>query len=288
MKKILATFLAMCVAFTGVMSLGTTTTYAAVKTPAKVTGVKATAASTSAIKVTWKKAKYASGYQVYCGSKKVATTTKLTATIKNLKASTKYSYKVRAYKKYKQYYNSKKKKWVNSKPKKSQWKGKKTRNRYKYGKFSKVVSATTKAAAVAVTWPTMTEADRASVVAAVNQCATERSDETVEYVQSPLLNAYAQAAAEQMAEAKDLEIDPYYNGTYIGDLLTELGLKASGINYHMGENIKTFDYNMVYYQIVAELGPMNTSAYWTPDFSKIGVGYCQGYIAILITKDFEE
>jgi len=71
---------------------------------AKVTGLKAKAVSCKAIKLTWKKVKGATGYQVYRYNKAKGkyvhcfTTKKLTLTNKGLKADTKYSYKVRAYK----------------------------------------------------------------------------------------------------------------------------------------------------------------------------------------------
>lgn len=70
---------------------------------AKVTGLKAKAISSKAIRLTWNKVKGATGYQVYRYNKAKGkyvhyfTTKKLSLTNKGLKASTIYNYKVRAY-----------------------------------------------------------------------------------------------------------------------------------------------------------------------------------------------
>ena len=72
-------------------------------TVAKTTGLKAKALSSKAIKLTWKKVKGATGYQVYRYNKVKGkyvhyfTTKKLTLTNTGLKANTNYSYKVRAF-----------------------------------------------------------------------------------------------------------------------------------------------------------------------------------------------
>lgn len=131
------------------MTLGAATSpVSAVSAPTKVslTSVKA---AYSSVTVSWKKASYTTGYQVYRNGAKIATTTKLSFKNTSVKQGSKYSYKVRAYRKYtvKQYYNSKTKKWQSKKPSKKYWKGRKTRKvaKYKYGKFS-----TTKAATVPV------------------------------------------------------------------------------------------------------------------------------------------
>ena len=68
---------------------------------AQVTGVKATAKSTSTIKITWKKQKNAKKYQVWRGLNKngkyklIATTNKNSYVAKGLKANKKYFFKVR-------------------------------------------------------------------------------------------------------------------------------------------------------------------------------------------------
>ena len=101
-RRIAALMLAMMFTFVTIISAASVPTYAAAKTPAKVAGVKATAKSTTSIKVTWKKAKYAKKYQVYRATsktgkyKKVKTTAKLYFTNKSLKSGKKYFYKVRA------------------------------------------------------------------------------------------------------------------------------------------------------------------------------------------------
>lgn len=107
-------------------------TDAAVRAPAKVAKVKVKAQSTDSIKITWKKAARAKGYQIYIKTgkskwKRVATikgTNKRAYTKKMLKGNTKYKVKVRAYRTYKS----------------------KGKTRYKYGMFSRVVSVKTKRA----------------------------------------------------------------------------------------------------------------------------------------------
>lgn len=154
LSKLLALTLALFVGITFSAAVNTGEAHAAsVRTPGKVTLTSVKAVSSSQIKITWKKASYSpTGYQVYRGGTKVATTKNLSYTNSGLKPSTKYSYKVRAYKAYsqKQYYNTKYKKWVTKKPAAKYWKGKKTRKvtKYKYGGFSSVKSATTAAAPV--------------------------------------------------------------------------------------------------------------------------------------------
>jgi len=120
MSKVMVFILALAVVFTySVMPMNQA--YAASsKKPAKVTNLKATALSSSSVKLTWKKAKNAKKYEVYystkskSGFKKVKTTKYTTFTKKSLKAGKKYYFKVRA---------------VNGKKK---------------GSFSKVVPRTTK------------------------------------------------------------------------------------------------------------------------------------------------
>lgn len=74
-------------------------------TSAKPTAVKAKSASVTSVKVSWKKVKDATGYQVYRAAskngkyKKVKTTSAASFTDKKLKTGKAYYYKVRAYKK---------------------------------------------------------------------------------------------------------------------------------------------------------------------------------------------
>jgi|GEM_PF-6733629 len=122
----------------------------AVSKPSQVKNLKASAKTTSSITLKWKKVKAAKGYEVQQYNPK----TKKWKTLKKvkvlnykhtkLKANTLYKYRVRAYKAYKQYYNSKTKKWQNKKPAKKNWKNKKTRTKYVYGKASKALSVRTK------------------------------------------------------------------------------------------------------------------------------------------------
>ena len=128
MSKVMVFILALAVVFTySVMPVNQAYAAAKAKKPAKVTGVKAEAVSSSSVKVTWKKAKNAKKYQIYVSTNakknfKRAATVKASArsyTVKKynkkaLKANKKYYFKVRA---------------INGKKK---------------GKFSKTVSAKTK------------------------------------------------------------------------------------------------------------------------------------------------
>ena len=127
MSKVMVFILALAVVFTySVMPVNQAYAAAKAKKPAKVTGVKAEAVSSSSVKVTWKKAKNAKKYQIYVSTNakknfKRAATVKASArsyTVKKynkkaLKANKKYYFKVRA---------------INGKKK---------------GKFSKTVSAKT-------------------------------------------------------------------------------------------------------------------------------------------------
>ena len=109
-KKLLTFLLAFAMVAT-VVTPATLTVSAATKTPAKVTKVQEKSATEKSITVKWKKAKNASGYEVWTstkeleGFKKAATVTsakKLTATVKKasgkkMKASGSYYVKVKAY-----------------------------------------------------------------------------------------------------------------------------------------------------------------------------------------------
>lgn len=103
---------------------------ASVTAPAKVTAFKSSTRTTSSIKLTWSKVTGAAGYQIYrklpAGKewKKIATVQRAKKSYINtgLKQNTKYQYKIRAYKTYKV--------------------GEKTK--YKYGKYSTVITVSTK------------------------------------------------------------------------------------------------------------------------------------------------
>ena len=141
----------LCICVMAVFSMPASEAYA-VSAPDKVSGITVSTVNCTTQKVRWKKIEGASGYQIYRGSKKVASRgySARSCTVKKLSPGKKYSYKVRAYKKYyKKYYfktkNGKTGKWVTEKPSKKYWKGKKTKRvaKYKYGKFSPVKSAVT-------------------------------------------------------------------------------------------------------------------------------------------------
>lgn len=120
MRRTAAVMLAVMLILVGVCSAVTVPAFAAAEKPERVTGVKASAKSSSSIRITWNKAEKAKKYQVFRASSKkgkykiVKTTTGRSFTNKGLKASKKYYYKVCAV------------------------------NGSKKGKFSTVVSAKTK------------------------------------------------------------------------------------------------------------------------------------------------
>ena len=99
-RRIAALVLALMFTFVTVISAASVPAYAVSK-PYRVTYVKPVAKSTSSIKVTWHKAKYAKKYEVYRATsksgtyKKVWTTKYLYFTNKGLKSNKKYYYKVR-------------------------------------------------------------------------------------------------------------------------------------------------------------------------------------------------
>ena len=101
-RKTTALMLAAVFTLVTVFSVVTAPAYAAVKTPSKVTSVKAAARSNYTVSITWKKAKNTKKYLVYRAPSKKGKYKKITATAKtsfvdaNLKKGTKYFYKVRA------------------------------------------------------------------------------------------------------------------------------------------------------------------------------------------------
>lgn len=101
-RRFAAMLLAIVFTLVTVFSTATVPTYAATRKPAQVKGLKVTAVSSSSLKITWKKAKYAKKYQIYRATskngkyKKVKTTTARSYTNKKLKSGKKYYYKVRA------------------------------------------------------------------------------------------------------------------------------------------------------------------------------------------------
>ena len=132
-----------------IMSMTVPVSAAYVKAPGKVTMFSVKAASHSRIKIAWKKVKGAKGYQVqrYQNGKwvEVKKLNKRSYTDSKLKAGTKYAYRVRAYKTYKQtkWYNKKTQKWVKKKPAKKLIGKSKKVTAYKYGKWSATKTVST-------------------------------------------------------------------------------------------------------------------------------------------------
>lgn len=143
MKRILTTLTLVM----ALMAICTTSAFAVSK-PAKTTLTNVSAINATQINVTWKKAKGASGYQVYRDGGYIASTSAKSYT-DTVGSNTTHSYKVRAYKSYKvkqkQYFNKSTGQWQTKKPaKKYRGKTRKVKiTKYKYGSFSAVKSART-------------------------------------------------------------------------------------------------------------------------------------------------
>lgn len=99
MKKMSTIILAIAIAITFMPMPGGEAHAAKTKKPAKVTGVKVVAKTTSSVTLKWKKAKRTKKYQVFMkkGSKfkKIKTTKNIKVVVKKLKAGTVYKFKVR-------------------------------------------------------------------------------------------------------------------------------------------------------------------------------------------------
>ena len=293
LKRLISMALAFCLVFSCFVSLGSVETYAAsVKTPAKVTGLKAVATQEAkaeggvrnVVTITWAKAKYATGYQVYLFGEKEKTTTACKYVVKGFKSSLKVPVKVRAYRKYKQYYNSKKKKWVNSKPKKSQWKGKKTRTKFKYGKFTST-SVTTKAAPKEpVGWPEFNDEAKQKIIQAIHDGPIEYNDaaDFGYYTEHELLSQMAQEIADKAA--KDGKVTYVFKDELDDERLTaEFGEYGYKYEITQGRNLKTFDDLEAIYNSIEDI-PFYSGVWthWTQSYEYVGVGYCKGYLCIIV------
>lgn len=160
-KRILSASIALSMACTFVLMVGTVSTFAAsVKAPSKVTISSASRTSSSKVKVTWKKLKKSpSGYAVY--QKKGSSSWKLVKRVSNKTTSLSVSaktteqnqFKVRAYKTYKvtKYYNKKTKKYVSKKSYNKlskKYRSIKKVTAYKYGSYSSTKTVKQTAAAM--------------------------------------------------------------------------------------------------------------------------------------------
>lgn len=137
-----------------------TASAASVPTPAKVNLTSATAVGQNTITIKWNWAKNATNYAVYRdGNCVMRTSTSARSFVqKGLKPGTRYGFKVRAYRTYKQkqWYNKKTKKWQASQPAKSIRGATRTVTAYKYGPYSVTRYATTAKPAPAVVTKTVT------------------------------------------------------------------------------------------------------------------------------------
>ena len=291
MKKLLSTALALCMAFSCFAVIGAAPSYAA-SAPAKVTKLKSSAVTQSSAKLSWKKSKGASGYQIVLNGKAVANTKSTSYTLGGLNAGTKYSVKVRAYKSYKQYYNTKKKKWVSKKPKKSQWKTKKTRTKYKYGKYSSTISFETKAAPAApvnINYPSLDQA-RTETVATVNAHRVSRNPNATELVIDDTANRVAQKKAEYLAKigrAGENEVWIDALGGSVFQMMQAEGKEVWDCMDVYAPNITSFDKSIVNKTDNAVGGGMSGSFNWAENqnsFNAIGVGYCRGYLEIVFVQ----
>lgn len=143
-NKCIALFLALMVGIVFCMS-GAEPAYAADK-PGAVKKVTAKALSKTSIKVTWRKTKSASGYQLFRNETLIKKGKGASFTDTELKPGLKYTYVVRAYRTYKktQWFNKKTQKWQSKKPK-EKWRGdKRTVTKYKYGSWSPMKTVSTK------------------------------------------------------------------------------------------------------------------------------------------------
>lgn len=123
---------------------------AAIAAPGKTSITYAKAINTSQVTIKWKKlSKNTAGYAVYRNNKRVKLIkSKNTVSFNDtkLKAGTRYTYSVRAYRTYKQkqWYNKKAKKWQVKKPAKKHRGKSRYVTKYVYGKYSDKKAVTTK------------------------------------------------------------------------------------------------------------------------------------------------
>lgn len=288
LKNALAIIVTIAVIFTAVPGI-TIESYAAAKTPAKVTKLKSSAITASTVKLSWKKSKGASGYQIVLNGKAVTNTKSTSYTLGGLKAGTKYSVKVRAYKSNKKYYNTKKKKWVSKKPKASQWKTKKTRIKNKYGKYSSTISFNTKAAPANINYPSLEQA-RTETVATINAHRVSRNPNARELVIDDTANRIAQKKAEYLAKIgrageEEVWIDALGGGVF--QMMQAEGIEVWDCMDVYAPNITSFDKSIVNKTDNAVGGGMSGSFNWAENqnsFEHIGVGYCRGYLEIVFVQ----
>ena len=244
MKKKIRRFIAMiaafCIAFTGMpLMAGSLDAHAASKFTIKT----AKAVSSSSVKLTWKKYKKSNTYKVYRDGELVGTLTKTTFTDEGLQASTEYSYKVKALKKYtkkqKQWFNKKTGKWQTKKPaKKYRGRSKNVKVvKYKNLGTSKVKYVTTKAAEILYD---DTDKDQDTSGSYVKMYALTGIKYRLNYSESPgredwpdvvytaslqynhngFLKKYASNADPEKAGRNSAGIESYaYNGSHVREML---------------------------------------------------------------------
>ena len=153
-RKITSILLVVMVALA--FSMADVQTVSAASKPKKVKSISVSSLSQSSIRISWSKVKGAKGYQLCRNGAAVKSGNVRSFTDSGLRAGTKYTYKVRAYKtsKKKMWYNKKTSKWQKKKPKKK-WRGKSKKvTVYHYGAFSYTAAAATRPAPTPTPTPT--------------------------------------------------------------------------------------------------------------------------------------
>ena len=243
-KRFVVLLTAFCVAFTGLpLMTGTIDAHAA----SKFTIKSASAASSSSVKLTWKKYKKSNTYQIFRDGELIATVSKTTYTDKGLNSATEYGYKVKALQKYtkkqKQWFNKKTGAWQTKKPAKK-YRGKsKTVKLVKYKNLgtSKVRYVTTKSELVAVSADDgQIAADGSSVkvyaLSSINVTGDSGYTRNFQYNNNGLLKkTVSDADPDKHVQAITRTEEFSYTGTKVKEML----LRKVGPDYKFGDGTGT-------------------------------------------------
>lgn len=206
-RRLTVLVLAYIVAFTGLPVLaGESGAYAAsVKRPAKVKGLTAEADGDNDIRLEWHMVSGARGYIIYRNGKKLKTVSAKHSCYDDtkVKAGKTYTYKIRAYKKYKQkqYYNRKTRKWQ-----KKRIRGVKTRRvtKKRLGKMSNAAKATATGKTSGGSGPD----DEGDVSVDSGYSNVGRNDYSVD---SHVLNSYIVSTDSGFMKVQNYPKNPYIN-----------------------------------------------------------------------------